>query len=128
MSCAPRAKPVTLRFHMRWLKPNIRGSIYALLGHGSGPSPEHVRAAIERIREAMLELLGHEGRSAHPLLARRLEFATELQTLWYARSELMAIRASVRGEARARQEVEEITALFQGVLPVSLSRRSGRHG
>ena len=111
---------------MRWLKPNLVTSLYALLGHSGGPSPDHLGSAVDRIRDAMVALLGEQGQADHPWLARRLRHATELQTLWYARSDLLSARAAICGEARARREVEEITRLFNGLVPSSLKTRSRR--
>lgn len=111
---------------MRWLKPNLVTSLYALLGHTSEPSLDHLSSAVDRIRDAMVALLGEQGQTDHPWLARRLRHATELQTLWYARSDLLSARAAICGEARARREVEEITRLFNGLVPSSLKTRSRR--
>lgn len=110
---------------MRWFKPNLV-SLYALLGHASGASSDPLNVAVDRICEAMLSLLGEQGQADHPWLSRRLRHATELQTLWYARSDLLAARAAVLGEAGARLEVEEITRLFKGLLPHSLSTAARR--
>ncbi|MEJ7930120.1 hypothetical protein WG922_09050 [Ramlibacter sp. AN1015] len=111
---------------MRWLKPNIKSSLYALLGHSGGPADETLQAGTERIRAAMLALLGDRAELEVPLLVRRLRHATEVQTLWYARSDLMAALAAQRGEARARQEVERLTPLFAGLVPGGLCARPSR--
>lgn len=105
---------------MRWFKPNLKSSLYALLGHDPAPKPEC--GSIDRIRGSMLELLGEQGQSHHAKLAQRLRYAAEPQALWYARSELMAALAAIHGEARARQQVEGLTPLFGGLLPDSLTR------
>lgn len=111
---------------MRWLKPNLKNSIYALLGHVAGPSGNQLAAAVDQIRRAMLSLLGEQGQLDHPILARRLRHATEIQALWFARDELMAALAMAYGEAKARQKVEGLAALFEGLLPGGLGiRRRG---
>lgn len=111
---------------MRWLKPNLRSSIYALLGHGPAPSALHVESAIDQIRQAMLDLLGEQGVTRHPLLVRRLRYATEVQALWFARNELMAALAAAHGEAKARRAVDEVTVLFKGLLPQGFYGRTVR--
>lgn len=111
---------------MRWLKPNLKSSLYALLGHATGPAPEHLEAAIEHIRDAMLDVLGVPGHASHPLLARRIRFATEIETLWYARNDLMAARSGQVGEAQAQQDVARLTRLFDGLVPTGAASRPGR--
>ncbi len=105
---------------MRWFKPNLKSSLYALLGHDAAPEPE--RGSVDRIRGCMIELLGEYGQTHHAKLVQRLRYACEPQALWYARSELMAALAAVHGEARARKQVEGLTPLFGGLLPDSLTR------
>ncbi|MBL0418787.1 hypothetical protein JI739_00370 [Ramlibacter sp. AW1] len=111
---------------MRWFKPNLKSSIYALLGHGPAASAIEMDTAMDQIRRAMLGLLGSDGIERHPLLARRLRYATDIQGLWYARNDLMAALAAVHGELKARQAVEEVTLLFRGLLPEGLYGRSSR--
>ena len=46
------------------------------------------------------------------------------ETLLSARADLLAVLASRHGEARAREEVEEVTRMFHGLLPPSLQART----
>lgn len=112
---------------MRWMKPNLRSSIYALLGHAAEPSTSDVQQRMDQIRRAMLELLGEQGQAGYPGFVRRVRFATDIQSLWFARSDLMGALATLHGEARAREEIEPVTELFQGVLPSSLYPRQTRN-
>lgn len=109
---------------MRWMKPNLRNRLDALLGVKPAPSREVVQRRMEAIREAMLDLLGEKGQSDHPTLARRVRHAVDVQALWYARSDLMGALAGLNGEVWAREQVDSVTTLFQGVLPDTLY---GRH-
>ena len=109
---------------MRWLKPNLRSSIYALLGQSSASAAVNVQQRTDEIRRAMLDLLGERGDAEHPHLVRRVRFAIDLQTLWYARSELMGALAGLHGEAKARDLVAGITDMFRGLLPESLTPRA----
>ncbi len=111
---------------MRWMKPNLRSSLYALLGQSAEPATESVQQRMDTIRSAMLELLGEQGRSDFPACARRVRFATDIQALWYCRSDLMGALATLHGEARAREQIEPVTELFRGVLPESLYARQHR--
>ncbi len=108
---------------MRWLKPNLRASLYALLGQAAEPTADPAHLAMERIRTAMLDLLGEDGRCAHPALVRRVRYAADPEALWFARSDLMAVLASLHGEARAREQVEAVSGMFTGLLPASLQPR-----
>ena len=73
------------------------------------------------IRSAMLQALAahgqHNGKPAFVHLERRLRYANDIQGLWYARSDLMQAIAACEGEARARQQIQGITALFDGLQP-----------
>lgn len=111
---------------MRWFKPNLRSSVYALLGHTATPSADRLRDAVDAIRQDMLELLGDRGQASHPHFVRRVRFANDLQALWYARSELMTALADQHGEAQARQLLDTVTLRFEGLLPPSLNARPSR--
>ncbi|HYD75599.1 hypothetical protein [Ramlibacter sp.] len=108
---------------MRWFKPNLRNSLYGLLGHPQPPSPSTLDNRLEDIRDAMLELIGESASKEFPQLTRRIRYAGEIQGLWYLRGELMAALAERHGETVARQQVERITSLFKGMLPPGLARR-----
>ena len=108
---------------MRWLKPNLRNSIYGLLGHPPAPSESILENGQEDIREAMLAMLGEGGPKKFPQLTRRIRYANDIQALWYLRGDLMATLATLHGESEARQKVQTITDMFHGLLPGSLNSR-----
>src|SRR3954468_15810180 len=108
---------------MRWLKPNLRSSIYGLLGHPVPPSESILEDGIEDIREAMLGLLGPGAPKHFPQITRRIRYANDIHALWYLRGDLMAALANMHGETVARQKVASISAQFQGLLPGGLSSR-----
>jgi hypothetical protein len=107
---------------MRWLKPNIRGNLHALLGN-LGTTDSRVESAEDDIRDSMLSLLGPSGAKEFPQVARRIRYAEDLQSLWYLRGDLMAAVAATRGESSARALVASVTAQFQGLLPRGLNSR-----
>lgn len=111
---------------MRWMKPNLRSSLYALLGQAAEPSTDSVQQRMDQIRSAMLELLGERGQADYPAFVRRVRFAVDIQALWYARSDLMGALATLHGEARAREQIEPVTTMFRGLLPDSLYARQHR--
>jgi hypothetical protein len=108
---------------MRWLKPNIRSSIYGLLGNPVAPSESMLETGAEDIREAMLMLLGETGPRHFPQITRRIRYANDVQALWYLRGDLMGALAAMHGEAAARKQVASVTAMFKGLLPNGLNSR-----
>ena len=111
---------------MRWLKPNLR-SVYGLLGQSGPGGPMSVKLRTDAIRAAMLEAISAcepEPDGQQAVTIRRIRYADNIQSLWYARSELMAALADLRGEAYARAQVASISTLFDGLLPQGLSRKT----
>lgn len=106
---------------MRMWKPTIQ-SIYGLLG-GAPKSSQDLEDAIADIQETMLGALGQDGAKNYPAVARRIQYADDLQALWYLRGDLMAALAALHGEARARETVRQISEQFEGMLPNGLSTR-----
>lgn len=108
---------------MRWFKPNLRSSIYGLLGNPVAPSESILESGTEDIRESMLAVLGDTGPKHFPQITRRIRYANDIQALWYLRGDLMAALASIHGEAAAREKIASITTQFQGLLPNGLNSR-----
>ena len=107
---------------MGWFKGSVKGSIYGLLGNPVLPSDSVLATGTEDIREAMLALLHGPG-GQFSTVTRRVRYASDIQALWYLRGDLLAALASVQGEAKARQHLQSITRMFQGLLPGSMSSR-----
>jgi hypothetical protein len=108
---------------MSWFKSNIRTSLYGLLGNPRDPTDSVLETGTEDIREAMLALLGEAGIKQFPHVTRRIRYASDVQALWYLRGDLMAALAATQGEATARDRVQRITQMFDGLLPGSLTSR-----
>jgi hypothetical protein len=108
---------------MRWFKPNIRSSIYSLLGPAFGLSQSAVEEKVEDIREAMLDLLGESGAKLFPQTTQRLRYAPGVIDLWHLRPNLMAALAAMHGEDEARLRTANITLMFDGLLPRALRSR-----
>lgn len=102
---------------MRWFKPGIRNSISALLSpEARRDSPE----SLEPVRAAMLEVLGEDGAKANPQLTRKLKYLHDANALWFARAEVVAVLSQLHGEALAVHRVQNISPVFQGLVPRSL--------
>ena len=108
---------------MRFFKGSLRNSIYGLLGNPVAPSDSILETGTEDIREAMLALLDSTGSKQFANVTRRVRYANDVQALWYLRGDVLAALASVHGESAARSQIQEITEMFQGLLPGSLSSR-----
>ena len=92
----------------------------ALLGR-TEPTKQVLNARIEVIRELMLHELGDYGEKKFPAVARRVRYAPDVQGLWYARSDVMAILANTHRETVAREKIAKISGRFNGLLPKSLT-------
>jgi hypothetical protein len=111
---------------MRWFNTkDIRSTITAIFSVSTAPppTPEEHAAAVENIRRKMLAMavMGNAERSE--TLTRRIRYAANIESLWYARSELMHLLAREHGEAIARERVEALSELFREVLPRGLRSR-----
>jgi hypothetical protein len=97
-------------------------SVYGLLG-SAPPSGVPIEDSMDEIRELMLDAIGPSGESRHVQLARRIRYAQDLQALWYLRGDVMAVLASLHGEAHARDVMLQISQEFDGLLPGGLASR-----
>lgn len=104
--------------------PQLRNSYLALLSR-TEPTPQALNARTEVIREMMLHELGDYGEKKFPAITRRVRNAPDVQGLWYARSDVMAILANTHGEAIAREKITNISGRFNGLLPKSLTSKFG---
>ena len=86
--------------------------------------PEAIR--LEKIRLGMLQALAVCGEANHPLLADRIRFATDLESLWYLRTELLAALTQAVGADDAGRRLGSITSQFIGVLPLASTPRTHR--
>ena len=104
--------------------PKLSSSCMTLLG-----IPEATSIALndrtEIIRSLMLSELGEYGERKFPAVIRRVRYAPDVQGLWYARSDVMAILANTYGETVAREKIADISGQFKGLLPASLVSKAG---
>ena len=90
------------------------------------PSDSELEGPIEDIQSSMLAAMSDATDNASARMVQRIEYADDIQALWYMRSDLMAIVARKHGEAAAREKLEGITRMFKTVLPQALKTRASR--
>ncbi|MES2978913.1 MAG: hypothetical protein V4731_10855 [Pseudomonadota bacterium] len=106
---------------MSWLKSALRSSFVGLLGPSA--SRENIDDRTEDIREAMVDAMGAFGEAHFPKIVLRVRYAQDVQGLWYARSDVMAVLSAMQGETIARKKLTEINEMFAGLLPSGLHSR-----
>ncbi|MDP3700634.1 MAG: hypothetical protein Q8R72_06985 [Hylemonella sp.] len=80
---------------------------------------------IDDIRQAMLSCLGAAARERFPHVERRILQASSVPTLWFLRPELLMAVAAHSGEQAARQAIDDLSDMFDGLLPQGLSAKAG---
>lgn len=75
----------------------------------------------------MLSVLGREGAVLNPRLHERLMYLHDAHALWYARSDVVATLCKLHGEEHAVSMVQDITPMFRGLLPKSLTETVRSH-
>lgn len=100
----------------------LRNSFWAILGPQETETPQ---AVVERVRLAMrCAVQDHLGDEAEAL-QRQLEYAQDIESLWYLRPEIMNAIAAERGEATAHDCLTGLTALFRNHHPGARPSRFG---
>lgn len=82
---------------------------------------------VKDVRQAMLDCLSGLGESHQ--VARvwaRVLYAPDIQALWYLRSDIMTLLASLLGESTAHACLLTITPMFNGLLPAAQKSRPNR--
>lgn len=79
--------------------------------------------AMERFRGLMLGLIESDPTEKAAMLNLRIRCAATLQSLWFMRSEMMALLAIKHGEVEARHRLERISECVRDVLPSGLRSR-----
>jgi hypothetical protein len=83
------------------------------------PNESDLNSRTEAIRDAMQQAMSpHIGNtSAMPLIWRRIAVAPDIDSLWYLRSNLLAMLSEYCGERIAQSTLATITEMFRGVVP-----------
>jgi hypothetical protein len=80
---------------------------------------------IDDIRQAMLRCLEPPITARFPHVERSILMASSLPALWFMRPELLMALATHCGEQVAHNIVDDISAMFDGLLPEGLNSRPG---
>lgn len=107
---------------MRWVKTTI-SSVWGMMGLQPIPNEDELRDRTEEIREQMLDILGERGAALRPVVRRRIQYAADIEALWYLRSDWMGAIAATQGEAAAAAHVRRLNIRFSGLLPEGLQSR-----
>jgi hypothetical protein len=118
----------SVRKKMSWIPSALVTGMQNLFNGFDNGQVSRAEMALEDIREAMLDGLGVTGAVAASRLELRVTHANDLQDLWYLRGDIMAAIASVHGEVMARQKLNQISSMFRGLLPRSLTSRPSSLG
>lgn len=113
---------------MGWKASNFIHSMHSFFGSKRTAEGETSLVRMKEIQHAMLEYLGSEGCRAFPLMERRILFASDLKGLWYLRGDLMVTLSATHGEFTAHKKIEQLSAMFKGLLPRSFFARHSRLG
>jgi hypothetical protein len=84
---------------------------------------EHDSVDTERFRQDMLKLAQAVPGERSARLALRIRCAATLQSLWFMRSDMMALLAPSLGEVEARHRLDLISAPVREALPEGLRSR-----
>lgn len=81
---------------------------------------------IDDIRQAMLDSLDTAAREDFPHVERRILQASNVPALWFLLPDLLMALAAHSGEQAARRVIDDISDMFDGLLPKGLSTRPSR--
>jgi hypothetical protein len=89
---------------------------------GAADKTVDVSSQLEDIRHAMLASLSDipAGTLGLDKTWGAIARAGAAQSLWYLRSDLLALLAAHHGEVDARKDLDNITLMFRGLVPASL--------
>ena len=78
------------------------------------------------IRVAMLNMLRLHGGHSVGRVAQRVQFADDLEALWYLRQDVMTALSEIDSEGAARRQMKQINSMFRGRLPDAMGPRAHR--
>ena len=78
-------------------------------------------AHVEHIRQEMLDCMDLllDRRAERPTVWTRVQYADDIQSLWFLRSDVMHMLCDQCGETLATLKIDTLTALFRGLIPTA---------
>ena len=111
---------------MQWIT-SLRSGFNTMLPELRPTHRDSVSAqeAMEQVRQAILATMDDAGLDGeHASLLNKVSYAGSIQTLWYARTDLMMALSACRGEAYAQEQLDRLSRRFFGLLPEARHYRS----
>ena len=120
---APRKLEVLIT--MSWKKSKFASSLMSIFGDSTPDVSRQSR--LSGIRQAMLDCLaGVEESPDREHVWSRVLYASDVQSLWYLRGDVMSLLAGLIGESAAMVQISAITHMFKGLLPSAQKSRPNR--
>jgi len=109
---------------MNWKTSKFASSMLSILRSGDSVLDAKLDHRVEDIRQAMLECL-REVLPSEELdhIRARVMYGADVQSLWYVRSDIMALLAGTHGEAVAQAQMSALTDMFRGLVPAGMHSR-----
>jgi hypothetical protein len=100
---------------MGWKISRFTSSLISLLRDTSEEDAAAADNRLENARDAMLDMLSEvlEDQVVRPAVWGRVLYARDIESLWYHRSDFMAILSAHLGESTARARVAALAPLFK---------------
>jgi len=111
---------------MGWKISRISTSLMGLLRDTESDNP----VELERIRSSMMGCISQymDSENEQRTVWRKLISASDIQSLWYLRSDVMHLLSDQLGEHRASEKMRAITELFRGHVPAAQYASARRRG
>jgi hypothetical protein len=76
-------------------------------------------AHVEHIRQEMLDCMDFflPSQAERPPVWARVQYADDIQSLWFLRSDVMHLLCDYCGETLAALKIDSLTSLFRGHIP-----------
>jgi len=104
-----------------WKTSRLTSSLLGFMGDAPKQADmrKDMQLRCEKLRNAMLDVVFEavDTQAPRTTIFLRLQKASEVQTLWYLRSDLMMFLSERVGESAAMKKLQTITALFEGAVP-----------
>ncbi len=110
---------------MSWKSSKFASSLMSFFSDSGSDSSSTF--CIEEVRQAMLDCMySLEDSHRKARISAQVLYASDIQALWYLRSDVMNLLAALLGEAVAHARLALISDMFTGLLPAAQKARPNR--